>query len=279
MGNTTSLNNHQNGGAKNLYKMMKEQPSHTVDTINFKRNDLANTLSDRSIMDAIHKESVKVSLPTRNRYSKLETQQLKNKNSNLIGGNQMTPVSEYELSAIKNLVLYGGCGCENKLMTGGCGCAVENRVLNSVNLEGGFNGSATSSFMPQTMDLSATSVTNGTATSSFMPQTMDLSATSVTNGIVTSSFMPQTMDLSATSVTVGGSAHSAASVTSSFMPQTIELSATSATMKNTASSKSESVLNSAMDRLIKIANVQLGGVKKVVIRFQMLVLNTTPHQN
>jgi hypothetical protein len=249
-------NKNQYGGKK-LYKMMKSQPALTEEnTINFHRSDIQNTLSDRSIIEVIHQEGLRVNAPSRDRYSGLETQRIKNKNSNIIGGNNTSSVSIDELSAIKNLLVLNG---------GSCGCG-ENTVLNQ---NGGYD-SATSSFMPQTMmDLSATSVTaelNGdSATSSFMPQTMmDLSATSVTaelnGGSATSSFMPQTMmDLSATSVTAelnGGS------VTSSFMPQTMQLSATSETSRTVVNSVNSAVnsAESAMNRLSKIANLQFGGV-------------------
>ena len=230
MGNSTSTP-HQSGGAK-LYKMMKNQPSYTEDTINFRRNDLVNTLSDRSIIEVIHKDGIRLNAPKRNRYSELETQQVKNKNSNFIGGN--LSVSDNELSAIKNLiVMQGGCGCgENTVLKqngAGCGCD-GNTVLDQ---NGGDCGSVTSSFMPQTMEVSATSVSNrnnafsidsklegGSATSSFMPQTMEVSATSVSN---------RNNALSATSTLVGGS------------------------------EQESNNLDSAMNRLIKIADVQFGG--------------------
>jgi len=254
MGNSTSTP-HQSGGAK-LYKMMKNQPSYTEDTINFRRNDLVNTLSDRSIIEVIHKDGIRLNAPKRNRYSELETQQVKNKNSNFIGGN--LSVSDNELSAIKNLiVMQGGCGCgENTVLKqNGAGCGSDGTTVLDQN--GGDCGSVTSSFMPQTMEVSATSVSNrnnalsidsnlegGSATSSFMPQTMEVSATSVSNrnnsGSATSSFMPQTMEVSATSVSNRNNA----------------LSATSTLV---GGSEQESNLDSAMNRLIKIADVQFGG--------------------
>lgn len=135
MGNSTSMPR-QHGGRK-LYKMMKYQPSYE-DTINFKRQDLQDTLSSRSIVDIIHKGGVRVNAPNRDRYSSLETQKTKNDSPNMIGGN----VSENDLSAIKNLIMMGG----------GCGCG-ENTVIKQ---NGGAN-SITSTFAPQTLNLSATS--------------------------------------------------------------------------------------------------------------------------
>ena len=263
MGNSTSTP-HQSGGAK-LYKMMKNQPSYTEDTINFRRNDLVNTLSDRSIIEVIHKDGIRLNAPKRNRYSELETQQVKNKNSNFIGGN--LSVSDNELSAIKNLiVMQGGCGCgENTVLKqngAGCGCD-GNTVLDQ---NGGDCGSVTSPFMPQTMEVSATSVSNNNL----------LSATStLVGGSATSSFMPQTMEVSATSVSNRNNAFSidskleGGSATSSFMPQTMEVSATSVSNRNNALSATSTLvggseqesnnLDSAMNRLIKIADVQFGG--------------------
>ena len=275
MGNSSSsptgCNTKQQYGGKRLYKMIKEQQSLTEEnTINFRRNDIQNTLSDRSIIEVMHRDGFRVNAPSRDRYTGLETQKLKNKNSNIIGGNNsVSSVSIDELSAIKNLVMNGGgCGCgENTVLNrngqyGGCGCGNGN----GPKLNGGFNDSATSSFMPQTMDLSATSITNNelngdSATSSFMPQTMDLSATSITNnelngGSATSSFMPQTMDLSATSITNNNNDLTGGSVTSSFMPNTIALSATSVTANSVNSINSN---QSGMNRLLKIAEVQFGG--------------------
>jgi hypothetical protein len=169
MGNSTSSTPQysvQMGGAK-LYKLMKNQTS--TDTINFKKGDLVNTLSDNSINEIIHKDGLRINAPNRDRYSKLESQQLKNKNSNFIGGNASVTspvlsfsVTENDLSAIKNLII----------MDGGCGCG-ENKTLSPNKQNGGFNNSATlnnnntysvtSTFMPQTMDMSVTSVTSVTS--------------------------------------------------------------------------------------------------------------------
>ncbi len=330
MGNAQSDATCNQAGGGKLYKMMKAQPVYTDDTINFRKSDFVNTLSDRSIIDAIHKDNARVNAPTRNRYAELETQQLKNKNSNIIGGNggnggnHMTPVSEGELSAIKNLVMGGGgCGCDkNDLTVSGAGAGAgagsvtstfmpETMDLSATSMTGkgnvrSANSSVTSSFMPQTMDLSATSVTakgnaslvNDSTTSTFMPQATDLSATLMTgkgnvrsvNGSVTSSFMPQATDLSATSVTGKGNASLVndsatstfmpqvmnlsatsmtgkdnngsvnGSVTSSFMPQATNLSATSVTgVATPVNQATGSVLDSAMNRLLKVANLQFGG--------------------
>jgi hypothetical protein len=233
MGNSkSSCNSKQpiNGGAKNLYNLMRAEPYYTEkNTIKFSRNDLANTLSDRSIMDVIHNGGKRKA--RRERYKEFETQQIKNKNQNFIGGalsdsinidftsdNKYSTVSEGELSALRNLIVQnGGCGCGNNrvitggsvynnVMNGGCGCG-ENTVL-----KGGFLniGSATSSasVYGNVADLS---VTSNSATS---PLSGGLSATSPLSG-----------GLSATSPLSGGS------------PQ----------------------VDTAMERLQKIAQVQFGG--------------------
>lgn len=185
----------QMGGARNLYKLMNTQPQYTEqNTINFNRRDLADTLSDRSILDVIHQGGSKDinNIPKRNRYSQFETQQIKNKNSNLIGGHQYSSVSESELSALKDLIMMNGGN--------GCGCG-ENKVL-----KGGALDSATSTFVPNTIDLSQTSVEN---------------------------YTNQNRNLSATSPLLDGG-----------------LSATSEFSQSS---------NSAMERLTKLVNIQLGG--------------------
>ena len=80
------------GGSHNNY--FSEQ-----NTINFSRKDLVNTLSSESIMNVIHNgggEKLK-RIPSRDRYSKYETQQIKSHNQNLHGGNQFSSVSEQEI--------------------------------------------------------------------------------------------------------------------------------------------------------------------------------------
>jgi len=182
-----------------LYKLMKGGSYfNEQNTINFSRKDFENTLSDRSILDIMQGGGEKLkNYPKRDRYSKYETQQIKNNNQNLWGGHQLSTVSDQEMQTLRNLITQngggcgvpqnGGCGCGTPELhqTGGCGCG-ENSVLN-----GGFinnnklNGSVTSSFMPNiASDLSATSNNSignsGSATSSFMPNiASDLSATSV----------------------------------------------------------------------------------------------------
>jgi hypothetical protein len=249
MGNSNSgcpQKSSMHGGAKNLYNLMRAEPYYTEqNTIKFSRNDLANTLSDRSILDAIHKGGKRSS--RRERYKEYETQQIKNRNQNVIGGalsdsinidftsdHKYSTVSEGELSALKNLIQTGGCGCGDEkvltgghicknVMNGGCGCG-ENRVL-----KGGFLniGSVTSdaSVYGNVADLSVTSDlnnTNNSATSTvnFGASNNNLSATSDVN--YTSN---NTMGLSATSTLSGGS------------PQ----------------------IDSAMNRLQKIAEIQFGG--------------------
>ena len=238
------------GGAKNLYNLMRAEPHYTEqNTIKFSRHDLANTLSDTSILDAIHKGGKKTS--RRERYKEYETQQIKNRNQNFIGGaltdsisidftsdNKYSTISEGELSALRNLIVQngGGCGCgDDKVITGGhvctnvmngggCGCG-ENTVL-----KGGFLniGSATSSasVYGNVADLSITSNANNT---------MNNSATSTVN------FGEFNNNLSATS-DINNTANN-----------TIGLSATS-----TLSGGSPQV-DSAMDRLQKLAQVQFGG--------------------
>ncbi len=248
MGNSNSGCNPKpsmNGGARNLYNLMRAEPYYTEqNTIKFSRHDLANTLSDTSILDAIHKGGKKTS--RRERYKEYETQQIKNKNQNFIGGavsdsfnidftseNKYSTVSEGELSALRNLIQNGGCGCGdekvlkgghvcNNVMNGGCGCG-ENTVL-----KGGFLniGSATSSasIYGNVADLSATSELNNTinnsatSTVNFGAFNDNLSATSNVNYTANNG-------LSATSTLSGGS------------PQ----------------------IDSAMDRLQKIATAQFGG--------------------
>ena len=192
----------------NLYRLMKGGSYfNEQNTINFSRKDLADTLSDSSIINIMHGGGEKLKhYPKRDRYSKYETQQIKNHNQNLWGGHQISTVSEQEMQTLRNLITQnGGCGCSNPQLhqSGGCGCGSQQIQQNggcgcgenSV-LKGGFvniqNNTATSSFMPNTAsDLSATSHNstggfvnelNNTATSSFMPNTAaDLSATSVSS--------------------------------------------------------------------------------------------------
>ncbi len=248
MGNSNSGCNPKpsmNGGARNLYNLMRAEPYYTEqNTIKFSRHDLANTLSDTSILDAIHKGGKKTS--RRERYKEYETQQIKNKNQNFIGGavsdsfnidftseNKYSTVSEGELSALRNLIQNGGCGCGdekvlkgghvcNNVMNGGCGCG-ENTVL-----KGGFLniGSATSSasIYGNVADLSATSELNNT---------MNNSATSTVN------FGAFNDNLSATS-NVNYTANNGLSATSTL-------------------SGGSPQIDSAMDRLQKIATAQFGG--------------------
>ena len=197
-----------------LYKLMKGGSYfNEQNTINFSRKDLENTLSDQSILNIMHGGGEKLKhYPKRDRYSKYETQQIKNNNQNLWGGHQLSTVSDQEMQTLRNLITQnggcgsgtpqlhqdGGCGCGSPQLhqVGGCGCG-ENSVLN-----GGFNNNA---------NIIANNNLNGSATSSFMQNTVaDLSATSYNsvggsakNGSATSSFMPNTVaDLSATSVSV-----------------------------------------------------------------------------
>jgi hypothetical protein len=239
-----------NGGARNLYNLMRAEPTYTEqNTIKFSRNDLANTLSDRSIMDAIHNGGKRKA--RRERYKEYETQQIKNKNQNFFGGalsdsinidftsdHKYSTVSEGELSALKNLIMQngGGCGCGDdkvitgghvctNVMNGGCGCG-ENTVL-----KGGFLniGSATSSasFYGNVADLSATSDLNNT---------LNNSATSTVNFGALNNNLSVTSDVNYTS----NNTHAGLSATSTL-------------------SGGSPQVNSAMERLQKIAQAQFGG--------------------
>jgi hypothetical protein len=137
MGSSESKPKTEKKEHKNLYKLMKAYSDYNTDTntINFSRKDLANTISDNSILDVIQAGGDKLkNIPSRDRYSKYETQQIKNKNQNLVGGdcgNQFSSVSEEEMQGLKHLVMHGA----------GCGCG-ENKVLN---LQGGKHNSSNSS--------------------------------------------------------------------------------------------------------------------------------------
>ena len=137
MGSSESKPKTQKKDHKNLYKLMKAYSDYNTDTntINFSRKDLANTISDNSILDVIQAGGDKLkNIPSRDRYSKYETQQIKNRNQNLVGGdcgNQFSSVSEEEMKGLKHLVMHGA----------GCGCG-ENKVLN---LEGGKHSLSNSS--------------------------------------------------------------------------------------------------------------------------------------
>ncbi len=154
MGGSSSRPKRQNKQV-NLYKLMKAMPHYSEqNTINFSRNDLADTLSDRSIVEAIQNGGGLKNMPKRDRYSEFGTQKIKNKNQNIIGdfleggntngyligsnnnsinhvfqnalrhsheynmegGNQYSSISESELNTFKNLVNQTG-GCSN------CGAA------------------------------------------------------------------------------------------------------------------------------------------------------------
>ena len=137
MGSSESKPKTQKKDHKNLYKLMKAYSDYNTDTntINFSRKDLANTISDNSILDVIQAGGDKLkNIPSRDRYSKYETQQIKNRNQNIVGGdcgNQFSSVSEEEMKGLKHLVMHGA----------GCGCG-ENKVLN---LEGGKHSLSNSS--------------------------------------------------------------------------------------------------------------------------------------
>jgi hypothetical protein len=218
----------QMGGARNLYKLMNTQPQYTEqNTINFNRKDLADTLSDRSILDIIHQGgSTQINnIPKRDRFSQLESQKIRNKNSNLIGGHQYSSVSESELSALKNLILMNGGNS--------CGCG-ENKVL-----KGGVLDSATSTFVPNNNDLSQTSIDNLTSSGRNL-QATQLSINKLPNSVLdsaTSTFVPNNNDLSQTSIDNFTNSKEKLQATSNF-------------------SQSD---NSAMKRLTNLINIQLGG--------------------
>ena len=160
MGSSESKPKTEKKEHKNLYKLMKAYSDYNTDTntINFSRKDLANTISDNSILDVIQAGGDKLkNIPSRDRYSKYETQQIKNRNQNLVGGdcgNQFSSVSEEEMKGLKHLVMHGA----------GCGCG-ENKVLN---LEGGKHSlSNSSSYNPlNSMTMSDSSKTSKASNSS-----------------------------------------------------------------------------------------------------------------
>ncbi len=274
------------GGAKNLYNLMRAEPHYTEqNTIKFSRHDLANTLSDTSILDVIHKGGKKTS--RRERYKEYETQQIKNRNQNFFGGavsdsinidftsdHKYSTVSEGELSALRNLIKQngGGCGCGDEkvikggnVMTGGCGCG-ENTVL-----KGGFLniGSATSSasVYGNIADLSATSDINNTMNRGSATSSANFSAFGNPNNLSATSDINNTMN--------GGSATSSANFSAFGNPNNLSatsnvnytannngLSATStlsALSATSALSGGSPQLDSAMGRLQKLANIQFGG--------------------
>jgi hypothetical protein len=260
MGNSSSNQSRpQTGGHKNLYKLMRAPTQYSeINTINFNRNDLANTLSDRSIIDRIHHGGAGLKrIPKRNRYSEYETQKIRNKNENLIGGNHYSTVSDSEMSALRNLIKYqngGGCGCGentvlkggNNVLTGGCSCGNDARVL-----KGGMINSATSSASVYgNMDLSATSYDNN----------VGFSATSLLQGgsaTSSASVYGNAADLSATSVTLqGGSATSSASV----YGNAADLSATSVTLQGGSATSSASVYGNIADLSATSVSLQQGGL-------------------
>ncbi len=248
------------GGAKNLYNLMRAEPHYTEqNTIKFSRHDLANTLSDTSILDLIHKGGNKSS--RRERYKQYETQRIKNRNQNYIGGavsdsinidftsdHKYSTVSEGELSALRNLIKQngGGCGCgdekvikggriHNNVMNGGCGCG-ENTVL-----KGGFLniGSATSSasVYGNIADLSATSDINNTMNGGSATSSANFSAFGNPNNLSATSNVNYTANNNGLSATSTLSALSATSALSGGSPQ----------------------VDSAMGRLQRLANIQFGG--------------------
>jgi hypothetical protein len=208
MGNSESKPKSQKKEHKKLYNLLKVHSDYNNDTINFSRKDLVDTLSDSSFNELIQSgggDRLK-NVPKRDRYSKYETQQIKNHNQNLLGGNQFSSVSEEEMNGLRNLVLHGaGCGCgENNVLKleGGhrnMSKSSSYNPLNSITMTESYNMhgagcgdagncSATSSYMPSQVagNLSATSTdgakrrsVDGSATSSYMPsQVGNLSATS-----------------------------------------------------------------------------------------------------
>jgi hypothetical protein len=256
MGNSDSKPKSQKKENKKLYNLLKVHSDYNNDTINFSRKDLVDTLSDSSFNELIQAGGDRLkNVPKRDRYSKYETQQIKNHNQNLLGGNQFSSVSEEEMNGLRNLVLHGaGCGCgENNVLKleGGGNLSEANsssyNPINSITMTESYNMrgagcgdagncSATSSYMPSQIagDLSATSSDESKGK---MKRPVDGSVRPV-DGSATSSYMPsQVGDLSATSSDgsigkmkkpVDGSA------TSSYMPSQVgDLSATSVSDRNT----------------------------------------------
>ena len=276
MGSSESKPKTQKKDHKNLYKLMKAYSDYNTDTntINFSRKDLANTISDNSILDVIQAGGDKLkNIPSRDRYSKYETQQIKNRNQNLVGGdcgNQFSSVSEEEMKGLKHLVMHGA----------GCGCG-ENKVLN---LEGGKHSlSNSSSYNPlNSMTMSDSSKKSKSSNSSSYNPMNSITPTGLIGSLknderitptgaspfddnnknmnggdcsATSSFMPSHVHAVSATSSYGGSRINE-SATSSFIPSHVgSASATS------ISNKLESGENNLNNNLNNNGNILLNLLK------------------
>ena len=281
MGSTSS--SEKKSSKKNnarLYNLINVQSDYNTEqnTINFSRRDLLNTLSDKSILDVMHTgggNNVYLNKkPNRDRYSQYETQNIKNKNQNLIGAgaktqDQFSSVSAAEFNELKQLVMRGaGCGCaENSVlnMNGGNRCSLHNlsdasiyNPLNSITMSdasqqyggncGNGVGSATSSFMPSQVGsaiMTATSVSD------------DAPVAEVNLGSVTSVFDAAPI----AEVNLN-------SATSSYMPSQVGSAIMTATSVSDAAPNDANIqnaeltqnsVNSNINRLQKLTNVLMGG--------------------
>jgi hypothetical protein len=164
MGGGSSKQNKPCSKSVNLYKLMKAMPHYSEqNTINFSRQDLADTLSDRSIVEAIQNGGGLKNMPKRDRYTEFATQKIKTKNENflenieqdggnkgyLIGGNPNNKLNKAFYNAIKNASRYdameGGhqlsSVSENDMnifktlvnnQSGGCGCSGDKPELHQI---------------------------------------------------------------------------------------------------------------------------------------------------
>jgi len=299
MGSSESKPKTQKKEHKNLYKLMKAHYDYNTDTntINFSRKDLANTISDNSIIDLIQAGGDKLkNIPSRDRYSKYETQQIKNKNQNLVGGdykNQFSSVSEEEMKGLKHLVMHGaGCGCgENKVLNleGGKSKTSSDssyNPLNSMTMSDSSKkskSSNSSSYNPMNSITPTGLIGSGderitmtddnnrnmiggncSATSSYMPsQVNSASATSSYGGSVrknesaTSSYMPSQVNYASATSSYGGSVRKNESATSSYMPS--QVNSASATSLSNKSESDENNLNSNDNRLLNLLKSEQKG--------------------
>ena len=284
MGSSESKPKTQKKDHKNLYKLMKAYSDYNTDTntINFSRKDLANTISDNSILDVIQAGGDKLkNIPSRDRYSKYETQQIKNRNQNIVGGdcgNQFSSVSEEEMKGLKHLVMHGA----------GCGCG-ENKVLN---LEGGKHSlSNSSSYNPlNSMTMSDSSkkskLSKSSNSSSYNPMnsitptgligSSHVDKRITPSGLIgsskgednnrnmiggdcsaTSSYMPSQVGSASATSSYNGSVRKNESATSSYMPSQVgSASATSVSNKSESDGISS---NSNDNRLLNLLKSEQKG--------------------
>ncbi len=118
MGGGSSKQNKPCGTKVNLYKLMKAMPHYSEqNTINFSRQDLADTLSDRSIVEAIQNGGGLKNMPKRDRYTEFATQKIKTKNENFL----------------ENIEQDGGnCGNKGYLIGGNCSNQLNTAFYNAI---------------------------------------------------------------------------------------------------------------------------------------------------